>query len=98
MAIKIDGNFVCIGGFCFCETPTGLEFSGEAQSSVFCDLRLSPVQGLVSGYASGGKCSPPVSTDLVDKFPFTSDTPATDTLELSQTRCGLVGQSSSICG
>jgi len=90
MAIKIDGNFVCIGGFCFCETPTGIQFDGEAQSTLFCDTR--GFQGEVSGYIPGSS-----GNDTIEKFPFSSDTNSTDVGELTQARAA-TGQSSNVSG
>jgi len=54
-------------------------------------------QGSVSGYTSGG--GTPARVDTVDKFPFSSDTDATDVGELTQPR-GVIGggQSSSTHG
>jgi len=96
MAICIDGNFVCLGGGCFCQTPTGIEFSGEACAGGFCDLTKSPLQtgATLSGYVSGGRSS----TDVIQKFPFSSDTNATDVGELTLGRYSAAGQSSSISG
>ena len=94
MAIKIDGNFVCIGGFCFCETPTGIEFDGEAQSTLFCDTRI--LQGEVSGYTSGG--GNPSEVDIIDKFPFTSDASASDVGELTAAIEAGAGHSSTTHG
>ena len=102
MSIKIDGNFVCIGGFCFCETPTGLEFDGEAQSSVFCSL-LSPVSGQSCGFTFGGRTPSPgsVTDRCIDKFPFATDTNATGVGQFTQKSGGegtTAGQSSSVSG
>lgn len=49
----------------------------------------------VSGYVSGGQQIPPfVSLNIIDKFPFATDTNATDVGDLSQSRLGPSGQSS----
>ena len=50
-------------------------------------------QGTVSGYNSGG-----ISTNIIDKFPFSADTNATDVGDLTQSRFYLTGQSSSVSG
>lgn len=102
MAIKIDGNFVCIGGFCFCETPTGIQFDGEAQSAVFCSL-LSPVSGQSFGFTSGGRDQFPASitSRCIDKFPFATDTNAVGVGSFSLIPSGegtTAGQSSSVSG
>jgi hypothetical protein len=94
MAICIDGNFVCLAGGCFCQTPTGIEFSGQAGATKFCDL--SPIaQGTVSGYASGGGIP---ETNIIDKFPFAADASATDIANLTQARRNVTGQSSLVSG
>ena len=51
-------------------------------------------QGSVSGYTSGGG----PSSNVIDKFPFSSDTNASDVGDLTQARNRLSGQSSSISG
>ena len=59
----------------------------------------SPMVGTVSGYTSGGYDSPPGGfTNVIDKFPFSSDTNATDVGDLTQTRNSLSGQSSTTHG
>jgi hypothetical protein len=52
-------------------------------------------QGTVSGYTSGGW---PTGTDTIDKFPFASDSNATDVGNLTQARGVPAGQSSSSHG
>jgi len=94
MAICIDGNFVCLGGGCFCQTPTGVEFSGEAVANQFCDPRK--FQGTVSGYtvittASSGTAG----AGNIEKFPFTSDTNSSDIAELAQPFIGRANGGSS---
>ena len=60
---------------------------------------LSPsiFQGSVSGYTSGGDAGPAL-TNVVDKFPFASDTNATDVGDLTIARNRLAGQSSTTHG
>ena len=60
-------------------------------------LVLSPVQGTVSGYSSGGHAPPPI-LNTIDKFPFSSDANATDVGDLTVARYGAVGQSSTVSG
>lgn len=55
-------------------------------------------QGSVSGYASGGYIIGDTESNVIDKFPFSSDSNASDVGNLSQTRTGVTGQSSSIAG
>ena len=54
----------------------------------------------ISGYTSGGVTSspPPVSTNTIDKFPFSSDSNSTDVGDLSASRASSAGQSSIIFG
>jgi hypothetical protein len=54
-------------------------------------------QGSVSGYSSGGACTPTVC-NVIDKFPFSSDANATDVGDLTQARGFVAGQSSSTNG
>lgn len=58
-------------------------------------------QGTVSGYASGGSIPPapaPALSDTIDKFPFASDSNATDVGNLTVARNESTGQSSSVSG
>lgn len=91
MAICIDGNFICLGGGCFCQTPTGIEFSGEAVANAFLDCRV--FQGTIAGYTSTGQ-----SRINIDKFPFTSDSPATCVGDVTVCREGASGHSSDVSG
>ena len=54
-------------------------------------------QGETSGYTSGGSVSPPFSgsrKNTIDKFPFSSDTNASDVGDLTEARTSAGGQSS----
>ena len=55
---------------------------------------LSPsiFQGSVSGYTSGGNSVPGAKVNIIDKFPFASDTNASDVGDLSQARTSAAGQ------
>ena len=56
----------------------------------------SSFQGSTSGYSSGGRCVPSYGVvNTVDKFPFSSDSNATDVGDLTVARAGASGQSSS---
>lgn len=57
-------------------------------------------QGTVSGYSSGGTPSYTDSTNVIEKFPFSSDSNATDVGDLTagKYRAGTTGQSSSVSG
>ena len=52
------------------------------------------------GYVSGGFINPPTSsiTNIIEKFPFATDTNATDVGDLSQARRSVTGQSSTTFG
>lgn len=52
-------------------------------------------QGSVSGYNSGGSIGPPSIRNVIQKFSFTSDGNSTDVGDLTATRYGSGGQSSS---
>ena len=54
----------------------------------------------VSGYTSGGTLNPasPFFSNIVDKFPFATNTNATDVGDLTEDRIGPSGQSSSTSG
>ena len=59
----------------------------------------SPMVGTVSGYTSGGYDSPPGGfTNVIDKFPFSVDTNATNVGDLTKGRYLVAAQSSSISG
>jgi len=51
-------------------------------------------QGSTSGYTTGGS-NPPARYDIIDKFPFSSDTNATDVGDSTAARNSLAGQTSS---
>jgi hypothetical protein len=55
-------------------------------------------QGTVSGYAAGGFSPNITQLNTIDKFPFSSDTNATDVGDLSVARAYPMGQSSSSSG
>ena len=53
------------------------------------------------GYTSAGQDTPPASdagSDIIDKFPFSSDANATDVGDLTQVRKNVAGQSSTVSG
>jgi hypothetical protein len=102
VAICITTNVVCFGGGCFCQTPTGIEFTGDqVLANQYIDCSKVPVQGTVSGYISGGDAPTPTggpTLHSIEKFSFTSDANATDVGELSVCRSNLAGQSSTVSG
>lgn len=95
MAICVDGNVVCFGGGCFSQTPTGIAFSGEAVADSFVDCRTTAGQGSTSGYSTlGATKSPFAYHQIVEKFPFSSDSPASSVGNLTQGRYNAAGTSS----
>jgi len=91
MAITICGDRINFDGTDVCAVPTGIDGCMCIVSQCgFCDQRR--FQGEVSGYAAGG--SNPGATDVIQKFPFTSDTDSTDIAELSLARSFVSGQRS----
>ena len=62
------------------------------------ETRFSGAQGEVSGYTSGGFIPPATRSDIIDKYPFSSDTNATDIGNLFQGRNDSAGQSSLVSG
>jgi len=75
-------------------TITGLADGFNVNNQLVFPDPLTPQQGSISGYSSGGR--PLDST--IQKFPFTSDTNSSDVGELTQARGDVVGQSSSVSG
>ena len=55
-------------------------------------------QGSNYGYTSGGSPDEATGENTIDKFPFTSDSNATDVGDLTQAKFGVSGQSSSASG
>jgi hypothetical protein len=72
---------------------TGSSWISKQQET---QVRFSGAQGEVSGYNSGGQT--PTKVNTIDKFPFATDTNATDVGDLSQTRSQTAGQSSTVSG
>jgi hypothetical protein len=68
-------------------------------ASVFLgELAPNPFLGANYGYTSGGSAPGPVAFNVIDKFPFTADTNATDVGDLTVTRSSVAGQSSKVSG
>ena len=63
----------------------------------FCGNTPPPFQGSNYGYSSGGK-NPTVTTNIIDKFPFSADANATDVGDLTVGRYAGAGQSSQTHG
>jgi len=88
MAIRIFPDKIQIGNFNLFEGNGGIQFDGEARAENF--LGNQGFQGTVSGYITGG--SP--LTNLIQKFPFATNTNATDTGDLTRVIASTAGQSS----
>lgn len=80
-------------------------FAADTNATDVGDLTISRAHNsgqssTTHGYNSGGlTASPPVTlTNTIDKFPFSTDTNATDVGDLLQTRRGTGGQSSTVSG
>ena len=96
MAIDVTGNTVNFGTYTISATPNSIIINGKLRAAG-CAVIPSQAQGSVSGYSSGG--SGPTNNSLltIDKFPFATDTNATDVGDRSVCGGG-AGQSSLISG
>jgi hypothetical protein len=93
MAIRILDNKIEIGNFSLEENDTGIQFDGTAK--ILTNELFSVFQGTVSGYTSGGlTIPPPAASNIIDKFPFASDTNASDVGDLTVARYFSSGHSS----
>ena len=80
-------------------------FSSDGNASDIADLSVARSQGAGQssiadgkGYTSGGLTSPPPSSDVIDKFPFSSDANASDVGNLTIHSFGHGGHSSTTDG
>ena len=98
MPIRIFPDKIQIGNFNLFEGNGGVQFDGQARAENF--LGNQGFQGSVSGYNAGGLGgTPPFSSqNTIDKFPFATNSNATDVGDLTQTRSLCSGQSSSSHG
>lgn len=96
MAICVDGNVVCFGGGNFCQTPTGIAFTGEAVADSFVDCRTSMGFGSSCGYSSLGARLPFNLCTNIERFPFASDSPASDIGNLTEGRYNAAGTNSTV--
>lgn len=81
MAIKICGDRVEIGNFCFCQSSDGVYFTGAGLVSNTVPsippgtpAVISPLQGTVAGYTFGGGSNTRSCAARINKFSFASDT------------------------
>ena len=107
MAYKIDDNNIIFDsdGKTVLLTNSEILFDGsttigntlyDLPDTYFLDRFKFPAQGTQSGYRSGGRTTNNIVT--IDKFPFSSDTNATDVGDLTQGRQLPAGQSSNTHG
>ena len=81
MAIKLLDNAIQVGNFTISEASDGINFTGVLRSTYV----GNGFQGTVAGFTSGGS-TPPTLSNVVDKFPFATDTNATDHGDLTLSR------------
>jgi len=97
MAITVCGNCIDFGSQSICIDPAGIYVSGRFDFAG-CGFTPTQAQGTVSGYHAGGRRSSypglQTSCNAIFKFPFASDTNATDGGELNQGKYGATGSSS----
>jgi hypothetical protein len=95
MTIKIYSDRIDIGDFTLFEGNGGVQFGGVARAENF--LGNQSFQGTVAGFTAGGFTSP-AQVNTIDKFPFATDTNASDHGDLFVARHATAGQSSSTHG
>jgi len=95
MAIKFFTDKIQIGDYNLFEGNGGIQFDGVARAENFVG-GVGTFQGSVSGYMSGGNAGAPPAFNTIDKWPFATDTNASDVGDLATTRQSLTnpGQSS----
>jgi hypothetical protein len=95
MSITLNKDSINFGNYSISLHPNGIEIDGKFK---YASSELLPTptqaQGSVSGYVSGG--SDPVN--IIEKFPFSTDTNSSDVGDLTQARRYVAGQSSSVSG
>ena len=100
MTIRVQKDRIQFDDYTLFATPTGFSFDGQIIASNFINF----FQGSISGYATGGTQSGPtfppatIILNTIDRFPFTADSNATDLADLSKTRTGPGGHSSTVAG
>jgi len=94
MAITVCGNCIDFGSQSICIDPAGIYVSGRFDFAG-CNRNPSGAQGSTFGFLAGGGSSTP-SVLCLQKFPFSSDTNASDAGEISPSLCAhtSAGQSS----
>jgi hypothetical protein len=98
MAIQFFTDRIKVGDFTLFEGNGGLQFDGVARAENF-KGGAGTFQGSVAGYTSGGLSGSPVtSQNIIDKFPFATNSNATDVGDLTANRSFGVGNSSPTSG
>jgi hypothetical protein len=75
------------------ETGDGFVFDGVIEGT---NIFQNGFQGTIAGFSAGGNAPP--ESNVIDKFPFSTDTNATDVGDLTQVRRPAAGQSSTTHG
>lgn len=91
MAIKFYTDRIQIGDFALSEGQSGIQFTGKARANKFLTAAF---QGTVAGFSTGGSDSPSTASNVIDRFPFSTDTNASDWGDLTQARSVTTGLSS----
>lgn len=95
MAIKIYNNKIMIGDYTLEESNTGIVFDGVIQTSGI--RREGNFQGETFGFVGAG-WFPSGIVNVIDKYPFSVDSNATDLGDLSLPRYGCSSMSSDLHG
>lgn len=96
MAIKIYNNKIMIGDYTLEESNTGIVFDGVIQTSGI--RREGNFQGETFGFVGAGYTAPVYPINVIDKYPFSVDSNATDLGDLSLGRFGSASMSSDLHG
>lgn len=94
MVFRVTGNTVITDDRKFVANT----FSVNNDNGIIEILDTSPMVGTVAGYATGGAIAPGPSVPTIDKFPFATDTNATQVGNLTRSTFASGGQSSSTFG
>ncbi len=76
----------------------GISFDGRMKALYLEGAPPPTYQGTVSGYISGGLTQPTPTQNIIDKFPFATNTNASDVGDLTTIRYGSSGHSSDVSG
>ena len=96
MTISICGNCISFGDCNLCSVTGGFDFGGVLCAAGFFDDRT--VLGASFGYSMTGSTTGAVCNDVIQRFPFASNTPSTDVGETAEPTVWATGHSSSDAG